>query len=118
MGNEIIEMVNQALPIVADSALAVKLVDCVYKVVKMLYEPRLVFRNGKADVDVKLYEQDKLVNQNNQALTLFEINKLHNFLKAAGFAYSDLDNEEIDDDSEYSGDNMELDWVMRFFQLV
>lgn len=113
MENEIIQMVNQALPVVANSAVLVKLIDCVFDVVKTLYEPRLIFRNGKAAIDINQYENSQLENQGEQVLTLFEINKLRNFLKAAGYAYSDIDQE--DNGEEDKEESMEFDWIMRFF---
>lgn len=109
MENNIVQIVNQALPIVANSTVIIKLISSIENIVKTLYEPRLRFRNGKADVDVERYKGES------QTLTLYEMTRLKNFLKAAGFA-----NEELENTQEYedSGENPEFDWLMRFFDSV
>ena len=87
MEKDILEIINQALPtisVVANSAVILKLTESVGGVLKTLYEPRLKFRNGKVDIELKELEK------NTTTLTLYEANRLKNFLKVAGFAYTEL----------------------------
>ena len=58
---DILEIINQALPtisVVANSAVILKLTESVGCVLKTLYEPRLKFRNGKVDIELKELEKN------------------------------------------------------------
>ena len=52
MEDDILQIINQALPVAANSTVLIKLIGSIGDIIKTLYEPRLRFRNGKADVDV------------------------------------------------------------------
>lgn len=114
--NTIIEIVNEALPIVVSSPIAVKLISVIENVVKTLYAPVLTFKNGKAEVDVEMYKKQK-ENEllSNQTFTVYEITKLKNFISVAEFAYDELDNS---NDCCYTDKSIDFDWIMRFFEAV
>lgn len=117
--NTLVEMINTSLPVLVTSAatspVLIQLVKTVENVVKTLYEPRLAFRNGKAEVDVELYRKQKEIEfLENQTFTLYEVTKLKNFVKTANFAAEELQKEE----QTVSGDSIDFDWIMRFFDAV
>lgn len=117
----IANVINNALPIVAASPVAVKLIDMVGKVVKTLYAPALVFKNGKATVDVEMYKKkSELELFSGASFTLSEITRLKNFLGSVHFASLDLsDAESRDSETNESFDvDMDFDWMMRFFDAV
>ena len=116
----LVRIINDALPIVAASPVAVKLIDAAEKVIKTLYSPVLTFRNGKAEVDVEMYrrkmENDILVNQ---SFTLYEINKLKNFANTVLNAENEL--QSVGDtlsEEETEAADIDFDWMMRFFDAV
>lgn len=112
--NQIIELINTNLPIIAASPVVVKLIESVGNVVKALYLPTLTFKKGKAEVDVEMYrkerEQELL---ENQTFTLYEITKLKNFINTVNFAAEDLNEDDI-----FSDEPVDFDWLMRFFDAV
>lgn len=113
--NTIIQIVNTAMPILATSPVIIKLISCVENVIKTLYAPTLTLKNGKAEVDVELYR--KQVNNEfieNQTFTLYEINKLKNFVNTANFASEELSN----GNDQIVNENIDFDWIMRFFDAV
>ena len=109
MEDDILQIINQALPVAANSTVLIKLIGSIGDIIKTLYEPRLRFRNGKADVDVERYKEGA------KTFTLYEITRLRNFLKAAGFASEELEHAQPDEESMESP---EFDWLMRFFDAV
>lgn len=114
--NGLIEIINNAAPIVATSPVLVKLTECITDVFKTLYSPRLTFRKGKAEVDVDMYRKKKEMELfDNQSFTLYEITRLKNFVNSAKFASLEL---ERDDDSAFSNEDIDFDWIMRFFDAV
>lgn len=113
--NTIIEIVNTSLPILASSPVLIKLVESVEDVIKTLYAPALTLKNGKAEVDVEVYrkqQNDRLLE--NQTFTLYEITKLKNFVNSANFASIELQR----NDEQDVGDDIDFDWIMRFFDAV
>lgn len=113
--NTLIELVNQTMPIVASSPVLIKLIKSVENVIKTLYAPTLTLKNGKAEVDVEVYRKQK----NNELLetqtfTLYEINKLKNFINSANFASEEL----LRTEAQETNDNIDFDWIMRFFDAV
>ncbi len=112
--NQIIELINTGLPIVAASPVLAKLIDVVGDVIKTLYLPTITLKKGKAEVDVEIYrqrQQEELLEQ--QTFTLYEVAKLKNFVKTAGFASEYLENVEAVSDNP-----VDFDWIMRFFDAV
>ena len=72
--NQIIELINTNLPIIAASPVVVKLIESVGNVVKALYLPTLTFKKGKAEVDVEMYrKQQEQGFLENQTFTLYEV---------------------------------------------
>lgn len=121
--NDLITMVNTALPVVTNSALVIKLIDCVSGVIKTLYEPRLVYRKKKAKIQAEL-EMDS-PKEEAYVFTQYEITRLKNFLNAASFASDEIasriatTNESIDNTGgEATEDSVDFDWIMRFFDAV
>ena len=113
--NTIMEIVNTSMPIIASSPVAIKLISVVENVLKTLYIPALTLKKGKAEVDVEIYRQQKNNELlNNQTFTLYEITKLKNFINTAQYASEELEN----DNSEYSDEQVDFDWIMRFFDAV
>ena len=112
--NQIIELINTNLPIIAASPVVVKLIESVGNVVKALYLPTLTFKKGKAEVDVELYrkEQEKGFLES-QTFTLYEITKLKNFINTANFAA-----ENLQEDDSICDEPIDFDWLMRFFDAV
>lgn len=111
----LIEIINNTAPIIATSPVVVKLVECVADIIKTLYLPVLTLKKGKAEVDVELYKKQNLQILDNQSFTLYEVTKLKNFLNSAKFASLELEN---DDEPDVSGENVDFDWIMRFFNAV
>lgn len=107
----IIDLINTSLPIVASSPVIIKLIKSVEKIIKTLYMPVLTLRNGKAEVDVEIYRNQNL--PNNQSFTLYEITKLKNFINSARYA-----EEELRNNAEASSEDIDFDWLMRFFDAV
>lgn len=116
--NAIIDIVNEnlpvVLPVIASSPVVVKLINSVENVIKTLYMPRFTLRNGKAEVDVEIYRKQKNSEIQNQTFTLYEITKLKNFVNSARFASEEL----ADIDENVKDDNVDFDWMMRFFDAV
>lgn len=112
--NQLIELINTNLPIIAASPVIVKLIESVGNVVKALYLPTLTFKKGKAEVDVEMYrKQQEQGLLDSQTFTLYEITKLKNFINTANFAAEDLNKEDI-----FSDEPIDFDWLMRFFDAV
>ncbi len=112
--NTILEIVKTGLPILASSSVLKTLIKTVEEVIKTLYMPTLTFKNGKAQVDVETYKRQQEGIINNQAFTLYEITKLKNFINTANFASKELEN----CNEQSSEENLDFDWVMRFFDAV
>ena len=112
--NQLIEMINNNLPIIAASPVVVKLIESMGNVIKTLYLPTLTYKKGKAEVDVELYKKEK-TNEffENQTFTLYEITKLKNFINTVNFAA-----EELNETVEFSKEPIDFDWLMRFFDAV
>lgn len=114
--NALIEIVNNAMPIAASSPVLIKLIQSVESVIKTLYEPALTFKNGKAEVDVDMYRKQKEQEfLGNQTFTLYEITKLKNFVNSARFAAEEL---QMNKDQSTTYENVDFDWIMRFFDAV
>ena len=117
----IASVINNALPIVAASPVIVKLFDMVGKLVKTLYAPTLVFKNGKATVDVEMYKKkSELELMAGASFTLSEVVRLKNFLNSVHYAslhLSDTENTDIETDESLDIE-MDFDWLMRFFDAV
>lgn len=113
--NALIEIINTTAPIVATSPVVVKLIECVTDIIKTLYLPVLTLKKGKAEVDVELYRKQNAQFLNNQSFTLYEVAKLKNFLNSAKFAAYELENEA---EAEVNDENVDFDWIMRFFNAV
>lgn len=114
--NGLMEIINNAAPLIATSPVLVKLIGCVTDIIKTLYTPALTFKKGKAEVDVEFYREQK--NRElfqNQTFTLYEINKLKNFANSVYFAAEELNN---NSEEEVYNENVDFDWVMRFFDAV
>lgn len=112
--NQIIELINTNLPIIAASPVVVKLIESVGNVVKALYLPTLTFKKGKAEVDVEMYrKQQEQGFLENQTFTLYEITKLKNFINAANFAAEDMNGDDV-----FCEEPIDFDWLMRFFDAV
>lgn len=113
--NTLIEIINNTAPIIATSPVVVKLFECITDIIKTLYLPVLTFKKGKAEVDVELYKSQNLQILDNQSFTLYEVTKLKNFLNSAKFASL-----ELEDDGEFdvNNENVDFDWIMRFFNAV
>lgn len=111
-----IQVFNDSLPIIVQSGLAIKLLDSVNSVASALYGPRLVFRNGKAEVDVEAYRREKL-GEGYLEFTRSEAFFLHNFYSAFAYAAEQLDGDECSDEptSAQEASSPEFDWMMRFF---
>ena len=111
----IVEIINNILPIAVSSPVLVKLISVVENVIKTLYAPILTFKNGKAEVDVEIYRQQQgNALLSGQTFTLYEITKLKNFVHTAQFANEELQN----DDFPYDDEQVDFDWIMRFFDAV
>lgn len=114
--NGLVQIINNAIPIVASSPVLIKLMDSVTEIIKTLYTPMLTLKKGKAEVDIEVYREQKNKELlDNQTFTLYEINKLKNFAEAVNYAAKELENCNEDDASK---DNVDFDWVMRFFDAV
>ena len=112
--NQIIELINTNLPIIAASPVVVKLIESVGNVVKALYLPTLTFRKGKAEVDVEMYKKEQEQGfWENQTFTLYEITKLKNFINTTKFATDNLD-----ENDDFCNEPIDFDWLMRFFDAV
>lgn len=112
--NQIIEMINTNLPIIAASPVVVKLIESVGDIVKALYLPTLTFKKGKAEVNVELYRQDQTQKiLENQSFTLYEITKLKNFVNTVNFA-----TENLSKNNDVPENPIDFDWLMRFFDAV
>ncbi len=111
-----IQVFNDSLPIIVQSGVAVKLLDSVNSIASALYGPRLVFRNGKAEVDVEAYRKEKL-GEGYLEFTRSEAFFLHNFFSAFAYAAEQLDEDEQpkDSTSAQEASSPEFDWMMRFF---
>lgn len=115
---DITKIINDALPIVAASPVAIKFLDMVGNLVKTLYEPRLIFKNGKATVDVEIYKEKKKNELSDETkFTLSEINKLKNFVNSVHFASMEFMNDD-ENNNEIPEEEMDFDWLMRFFEAV
>lgn len=114
--NTLIEIVNNTIPIAASSPVLIKLIKSVEGVVKTLYEPALTFKNGKAEVDIEVYRKQKEQELlGSQTFTLYEVTKLKNFINSAKFAAEEL---QMDEDQPTTSENIDFDWIMRFFEAV
>ena len=112
--NQLIELINNSLPVLAASPVLIKLIESMSDVIKTLYLPTLIYKKGKAEVDVEIYRKQQTNNYlENQTFTLYEITKLKNFINTVNFAA-----EELEDTSEFSEDPIDFDWLMRFFDAV
>lgn len=115
--NTIIEIINNSLPIVATVASSksiVKLLDIIEKSLKALYMPSFTLKNGKAKVDVEMYRKKQEGLLENQIFTVNEVRKLKNFINTTNFAKEELENF----NGFCSDDNIDFDWLMRFFDAV
>lgn len=114
--NTIIDLVTNSLPFISSSAVLVKLLDVIEKVLKALYMPTLTLKVGKAKVDVKMYEKQK-DNQiiQNQTFTLDEVLKLKNFISTVNYAKEELIKT---DECEGTETDIDFDWLIRFFDAV
>lgn len=134
---ELINLINTTVPVVANSALAIKLIDCVKDVITALYEPRLVYRKKKAKYKAEIEMKQSI--EGEVVFTQYEISKLKNFLKTANFANEELSSRMLtyeedpgavtDSTSDSSTDSQDVtnsagsaqvdfDWIMRFFDAV
>lgn len=115
----IVQIINSALPVAASSPVIIKLISTIEDVVKTLYAPAVIIRNGKAEVDVELYRREKLGDYpNSQTFTYFEMAKLKNFLKASSFAAEELSSNDNKENEPIDYGDIDFDWVMRFFDAV
>ncbi len=114
--NTIIEIVNANLPILASSPVLIKLINSVENLLKTLFAPALTFINGKVEINLEIYRrQQSDAFLENQTFTLYEITKLKNFVNSVKFASMELQN---GDDKTVESDNIDFDWIMRFFDAV
>ena len=121
--NDLITLVNTTLPVLANSALGIKLIDCVSGVIKTLYEPRLVYRKKMAKYQAELEMNASI--EGKYVFTQYEITRLKNFLNAASFANEEIETriatsrDSIQYSDGYSNDEViDFDWIMRFFDAV
>ena len=114
--NEIMKMIQEAVPALATSPVLIKLIDTAYKVFKTLYMPTLTLKNGKAEIDVESYKNENSLKQNEQmSFTLYEVTRLKNFINTVKFSEDELLklNNFIESENE-----VDFDWIMRFFDAV
>ena len=114
MSYDIIQTLNDNLPLiqaVGGSALTLSMWKSVEGAIRVLFEPCVRLRNGKAELELERERGSAGI------ITRYEAVKLQNFLKVAGFATDELDsnseaNETVTDETP------EFDWIMRFFDAV
>lgn len=112
--NTMLDIIRTGLPILASSTVLNTLIKTVEAVIKTLYMPTLTLKNGKAQVDVETYRKQQEGIISNQTFTLYEITKLKNFINTANFAAKELEN----CNEQTSKENIDFDWIMRFFDAV
>ena len=117
--NQLVTVVNNTFPIarkVKANPPIVKLTREIEEVIRKLYDPKIKFRNGTIEVIEEDIEQNK---QNEILLTNYEIVKLKGFLTVAEYACNEL-NDSNPSTNSYDGidEDLDFDWLMRFFDSV
>lgn len=116
MDNEIIILLNNTIPTVAMSPLAIKLMQSVCNAIRILYEPRLRYRNGKAEIEIKKYERENLPSASVLPLSNRDFYDIKNYLSVVKYAFGDLN--DIVDGEEVNEEQISLNWMLRFFDAV
>lgn len=114
MNNELIDLINNILPPLVLSPLAAKTVQGFFDVIKVLYEPRLIYRKGRAEINIKKYE--KVVDGDIYGLNHKDLYEVQNYMVVTKYALDELNKRK--DEDVTNDETVALNWMLRFFDTV